>query len=247
VDDQNPASNELIVVGSQTPALSFSLSTPAPVEISDCWNKIGVSGDGTCAELKKFVHCRNCPVYSTAGALLLDRSPPDGYRRDWTEFFSREKKRVTPGRMSAVIFRIGAEWLALRTRTFQEVVERRMIHSLPHRREGVVLGLVNVRGELLICVCLGRLLGIDYSFSDERRRALCDRLVVAEWQGSRLTFPVDEIHGIHRYHAEELKEAPATVAKADSSFTRGVLAWQNRMVGHLDEELLFSTLNRSLS
>jgi len=111
----------------------------------------------------------------------------------------------------------------------------------------VVLGLVNVRGELLICVCLGRLLGIDYNFSHEGQRALCDRLVVAEWQGNRLTFPVNEIHGILRYHAEELKEAPATVAKADSSFTRGVVAWQDRMVGHLDEELLFSTLNRSLS
>ena len=36
----------------------------------------------------------------------------------------------------------------------------RLIHSLPHRRQGIVLGLVNVRGELLICVSLARLLGI---------------------------------------------------------------------------------------
>ncbi len=216
-------------------------------EISDCWNQIGVAGDGSCGQLPQVGHCRNCPVYSAAGAQLLDRESPPDYRREWTEHFSREKKRATPGKNSVVIFRLGAEWLALPTRTFQEIAERRTVHSLPHRRHGVVLGLINIRGELLLCVSLGRLLGIERPSRTEKSRSVHHRLVVAEWQGGILTFPVDEIHGIHRYHAEDLKPAPATVAKASPGFTSGILAWQDKMVGCLDAELLFSTLNRSLT
>jgi len=186
-------------------------------------------------------------VYAAAGAQLLDREAPPDYCRDWTQHFSREKNRSAPGKNSVVIFRLGAEWLALPTRTFQEVAEQRRVHSLPHRRHGVVLGLINVRGELLLCVSLGRLLGIERNPSMEKIQSVHQRLVVAEWQGNILTFPVDEIHGIHRYHSEELKPAPATVAKANPSFAAGLLAWKDKMVGCLDAELLFSTLNRSLT
>ena len=216
-------------------------------EIFDCWKKIGVHGDGTCQELEEFVHCRNCPVYSAAAAHLLDREPPAGYRRDWTEQFSRAKKRIAPGKMSAVIFRIGSEWLALPTQAFQEVAERRRVHSMPHRQLGIVLGVINIRGELLLCVSLGRLLGIEQEDAAASPRTVYDRLAVTEWQGSLMSFPVQEVYGIHRFHAEELKEIPATVSKANSSFTRGILEWQGKQVGCLNEEVLFSTLNRSLT
>jgi chemotaxis-related protein WspD len=136
--------------------------------------------------------------------------------------------------------------MALPTRVFQEVAERRKVHSVPHRRHGVLLGLINIRGELLICVSLGRLLGIEPDRPTLGSRLLYDRLVVAEWQGELFTFPVNEIHGIHRCQKQDIKDAPATVAKSSASFTRGVLAWNNRTVGCLDDELVFSTLNRSL-
>lgn len=221
-------------------------TTTGALETVSCWNRIGVNGDGTCAELTKFVHCRNCPVYSNAAALLLDRSLPADYRRHWTGHFALEKKRVAPGKMSVVIFRVGAEWLALSTKAFQEVAERRRIHSLPHRRQDVVMGLVNIRGELLICVSLGRLLGIEKPGPPGHSRAIRDRLVVAEAQGSVFTFPVEEIHGVHRFHLEELKDAPATVSRANPGFTRGILGWGKKSVGCLNEEALFATLNRSL-
>ncbi len=185
-------------------------------------------------------------MYSAAARQLLDRSLPPDYRHGWVGHFSRVKHQVKPGKMSAVIFRIGAEWLALPTRTFQEVAEQRRIHSLPHRRQGILLGLINIRGELLLCVSLARLLGIESGAVREKPFSICDRLVVTQWQGSLLTFPVNEVHGVHRYHPEELKEAPATVAKSHSNFTRGILTWQDKPVGCLDEDLLFSTLNRRL-
>ena len=133
-------------------AADVQLATPAggaPAQVYDCWKTIGVEGNGTCRELPGFIHCRNCPVYSAAGLQLLNRPLPADYRREWTEHFAQKQKLSTPLKTSALIFRIDREWLALPTHAFQEVAERRAIHTLPHRRQGIVLGLVNIRGELL--------------------------------------------------------------------------------------------------
>jgi chemotaxis-related protein WspD len=215
--------------------------------IPTCWNSIGVYGNGSCEELAQFVHCRNCPVYSKAAALLLDRVLPEGYRRVWTLHYAQEKTAAKPARISALLFRLNNEWLGLPTQAFQEVAERRPIHSLPHRRQALVLGLANVRGELVICVSLNRALGVESAAPQPNLRILYDRLLVARWDGHRLAFPVDEVHGIQHFDLTQLKPAPAVVSKASHSYSRGVLQWQQRTVGFLNAELLFGFLNRSLA
>jgi len=220
---------------------------PETEDVQTCWSRIGVQGDGSCPELQKFIHCRNCSVFSSAAHRLLDRPLPEEYRREWTVHFAQEKKRATPTKLSAVVFRISDEWLALPTQAFQEIAERRRIHSLPHRRNGIVLGLANVRGELLICVALGRLLGLDRAPSRQFARTGYDRLLVASWEGSRLVFPVEEVQGIHRFQGQELREPPATVGKSKPNFSEGILLWRNKAVGFLDPALLFSALNQNLT
>jgi chemotaxis-related protein WspD len=215
--------------------------------IRACWNEIGVHGNATCPALQEVIHCRNCPVYSKAGVQLLDRPLLPEYRRAWTEHFAQKKQLAVQARQSALLFRINTEWLALPTPAFMEVAERRPVHSLPHRRQGVVLGLVNVRGELLICVSLGHLLGLARSPLRETARTIYDRLLVAKWQGHRFVFPADEVRGIHRFQTPELQEPPATLVKSRLSYTQGILYWQGRTVGLLDADLLFSSLNRSLT
>jgi chemotaxis-related protein WspD len=233
------------------PAAADERLRPLPnghaVEIRACWNEIGVQGNATCPELQQVIHCRNCPIYSKAGVQLLDRPLLPEYRRAWTEHFAQKKQLASPARHSALLFRINAEWLALPTPAFQEVAERRLVHSLPHRRQGIVLGLVNVRGELLICVSLGHLLGLIRSPLRETACTTYDRLLVAKWDGHRFVFPADEVRGILRFQTPELQEPPATLAKSRLSYTQGILCWQGRTVGLLDADLLFSSLNRSLT
>jgi chemotaxis-related protein WspD len=217
------------------------------VEIYACWNDIGVQGDATCPELTKVVHCRNCPVHSRAALRLLDRPLLAGCRREWTEHFAQPKKIAAPVTGSALVFRIKGEWLALPTQAFQEVAEHRPVHSLPHRRQNSVLGLVNIRGELLVCVSLGRLLGLEGRPAAHKPRQVFARLLVANWQGNRLVFPADEVRGIHRFQRSELKQPPVILAKSNLSYTQGLLTWQGRTVGFLDADQLFSSLNRSLT
>jgi len=217
------------------------------VEIYACWSQTGVQGNATCPELPKVVHCRNCPVYSSAAVRLLDRPLLTQCRREWTEHFAQPKQLVAPATASALVFRLNAEWFALPTQAFQEVAENRQVHSLPHRRYDTVLGLVNIRGELLVCVSLSGLLGLERAPSGQTPRRIYDRLLVANWQANRLVFPADEVCGIRRFQMSELMEPPATLAKSNLSYTQGLLPWQGRTVGFLDADHLFSSLNRSLT
>lgn len=218
------------------------------MKLNDCWNHLGVWGNGTCPELAKSVHCRNCPVYSAAAAELLDREIDDTYLATAAEHYREEKKNAARESESLVIFRIGAEWLALPAAVFQEVCATRPVHSLPHRRSGNVLGLVNVRGALLVCVSLHALLGIERTAAaDDARRLIHERLLVVSHEGGRLVVPVDEIHGIHRYDPAQLGEVPATVALCTATYTRAMLPWHDKTVGVLDAGLLFYSLNKSLA
>ncbi len=191
----------------------------------------------------------NAASDATGALRLLDREAPADYLREWTERIGAEKKVEDAGTASALIFRIGVEWLALPTRIFQEVAEQCTVHSLPHRAGGIVAGLVNIRGELLVCASLGALLGLDEAADGKRKagRRIYRRLLVANRNGNRLAFPVDEVFGVHRYHPRELRPAPATLAESTVTYTTGLLPWRERTVGCLDDELLFYTLNKSLA
>ncbi|RYD84858.1 MAG: chemotaxis protein CheW [Verrucomicrobiaceae bacterium] len=180
------------------------------------------------------------------GSRLLDRAVPPGYQQEWTERIAAPVSLREPEIHTVLIFRAGSEWLALPGRILDEVGERNTIHSLPHRRSGVLAGLTSVRGELLLCFSLEALLGIEETRShDEKTREMPGRMLVVVRNGDRLAFPVSEVQGIHRYHPRELRMLPDTVSKA-ASYMFGLLPWRNRMVGCLDDELLFNGLHGEL-
>lgn len=205
-------------------------------------------GGRSCPELESHVHCRNCPVYSDAAAALLDRPVPADFAIDQARRFEAPKSVAEQETHSVVVFRMGPEWFALPTSVIAEVAEHRVIHSVPHRRAGVVLGVVNVRGELLVCASLGRLLGLHAAGepSPATSRKADGRLLVLRHDGVRVVLPVDEVSGVQRFHRKELKDVPTTVSKSATAHSRAVLSWSDQVVGLLDEQLLFRTLQRSV-
>ena len=149
-----------------------------------------------------------------------------------------------------MIFRIGAEWLALPAAIFLEVAEPRPIHSLPHRRGKILKGLVNLRGELVLCVSLGGTLGIeeqaDTTGRNGQRHTVYERLLVVGTPGGRLAFPVSEVHGLETFAPTVLRAVPETLELASARYTNGILSWKGRTVGCLDGQPLFDTINRNL-
>jgi chemotaxis-related protein WspD len=217
--------------------------------VDDCWNCIGVKGDSSCPELRIHVRCENCPIFAAAALHLLDRpaaAQEQAYK--WAHSAATVGPEVDlkelARRESALVFRIGEEWLALATAVVQEVGDPRPVHSLPHQRNRAVLGVLNIRGALRICVSLSALFQPD---GEGAGAAAGKRLLVAVHEGQTLVFPVDEVAGVHRYAAAGLAAAPTTLAHAATRYTRGLLEWRDRKVGLLDHGLLFYALNRSMA
>jgi chemotaxis-related protein WspD len=233
-------------------------AVPAPAA-NDCWNRIGVWGDGTCPELVKAVHCHNCPVFTAASQRFLDAPSPKGYLEEWTQRLIAPIEETALDLQSVLIFRLGEEWLALRVPVLIEVTNPRPIHRIPHRG-GLLAGLVNIRGELHLCVHLAQLLGGKAvgretvnagqrpSGGGQEQQAAASaqgtraRLIVVLSEGNRWVFPVDEVDQVYRFPAAELTTAPATLARSSGRLTRGVFTWHEHSVGYLDDTRLFQLL-----
>lgn len=218
-------------------------------DIDDCWNRIGVRGDGSCPELRQYAHCRNCPVQASVAADLLTSVRSTAYLTEWTAHVAQPKQVEGRDTESVLIFRVGVEWLALPTSVVEEVADPKPVHSVPHRRNGIVLGLASVRGELLVCASLALMLGLQPSAasSGTARRATQPRLLRIRRDDIRAVCPVDEVHGVHRFPISAVRDIPDTLARATGRHSRSLVPWNDRSVALLDEQLLFATLKRSLA
>lgn len=237
-------------------------------QVERCWNVIGIEGDRSCSQLSTHAHCRNCPVYAAAGRHLLERTTPEHYRHEWTQLLAESRVENNPQMpsyavrttetLTVVIFRLQREWLALTAQVFKETTPVSVIHTLPHRNNQVLRGLINIRGELLLCVSLSHLLNIESSDAPlpVLSPVVHSRMVVIEKAGNAWVFPVDELYGLHRIDQRELRDASRNMTQATQTYTKGLFSWQaanfqtsqqdvrSQTVSYLDDELLFTTLAR---
>jgi chemotaxis-related protein WspD len=202
-------------------------ASPGPGAIDACWSRIGVWGRADCAELTTHIHCRNCPVYSHAAAAMLDGAIPEGYLEEWTTHVAAPKQPPVAAAFSLLVFRINTEWFALPMSVLDEVVERRPIRTLPHMRSAFIRGIVNIGGQLLVCVSLTRLLELPGRSEQEKTaQTIFERLLVVTTHGGRIAIPVSEVAGPARCQADDLRPAPATIERAPTHFTLAVWPWQ---------------------
>ncbi len=187
----------------------------------DCWNRIGVTGDRSCRELDTHVHCRNCPAYAQAAQRTLQIPVEASYREAWAEHLRQPNLLPPAGDASALLFRIGCQWLAMPAAMVESVAPLAAVHRLPHRDKPGLLGVVNIGGRLAPAIALGALLGIDSAGTpDTDGRHVFPRLLVLGVGAHSCALPVTELHGIVRYASARLA-APhqAYAAQLDGVFT----------------------------
>jgi chemotaxis-related protein WspD len=222
-------------------------SQPTPLRLeTDCWNRIGVHGDRSCPELTKVGHCHHCPVFAGAGRRFLTAAPPPGYLQEWADRLAAPPDAALDDLLSVLTFRLGEEWLALPVAALVEVTTPRPVHRVPHRR-GLLAGLVNIRGELYLCVHLDQLLGIRadgvaMGAGHAANGSPTARLLVTEWAGERWVFPVAAVDQVRRVSRAALAGAPPTVALAAAHLSAAVFRLEDRVVGLLDTGRVFQSL-----
>src|SRR5471032_1586433 len=227
--------------------MNTTTSPIAIASIDDCWNRIGVVGDQSCAKLEQAVHCRNCDVYAAAAQRNLQRAVGDDYKKDWAAHFRQAAAGAQQLDASCLVFRIGREWLSLPTKMFVSVAQLAKPHRLPHRAERGLSGIVNVGGTLYPCMSLAALLGIDENEGvAATNRHTFARLLLTQWEDQAYALPVADLHGILRYATASVQAPAATINKGLSRFLSGVIAHEDMHIGVLDAALIGYQLARVL-
>lgn len=223
--------------------IGFRDEPTAPVEppMPECWRIVGVAGDKTCPELETFIHCRNCPVLAEAARGFFDRSAPAGYLESWREILEEPAAEAAAETTGVLVFRLDKEWFALPTTALVEVTTVRPLHGIPHRAGGGLAGLVNIRGQLQLCLSLHALLGLAGGPAKPPlpAEAAASRLLVLEEAGDaaadRWVVGADEIAGVHRLGRADARAVPSTVSQTQARCTTALFSWQDRTVALLDE------------
>jgi len=222
----------------------------------ECWRIVGVAGDRSCPELETFIHCRNCPVLAEAARSFFDRGAPAGYLEDWRAILEEPTAEVEAGSTSVLVFRLDREWFALPAPVLVEVTTVRPLHKIPHRTAGGLAGIVNIRGQLQLCVSLHALLGLSggpgaVATSSTAADAAAARMLVVERgteQGTeRWVLGADEVAGVHRLTRTAVRPVPSTVSHAQARCSAALFDWHDRTVGLLDEARLFDGLRGMVS
>lgn len=208
-----------------------------------CWDEIGIAGDRSCKLLIEHVHCRNCPQYSVVGRALFDREMPEDYRHEVSQEIAARPTAPAEETESVLVLRMGSEWFALRTQVFDEISRYQKPYTLPFRSGTLLAGLVNVNGELLLCISLEAALGLQ---PEETKPSERSRICVVGNGSERFAFRVDEILGVRQVPRVALRPVPVTLAKSPSAQASSCFQADGLNVGFIDEQKLFSSLNRSL-
>ncbi|MFM9059828.1 MAG: chemotaxis protein CheW [Planctomycetaceae bacterium] len=218
----------------------------------ECWRIVGVSGDRSCPELETFIHCRNCPVLAEAARTFFDRAAPAGYLDDWRAILEEPSAAADAGTTSVLVFRLEKEWFALPTHVLVEVTTVRPLHRIPHRAGGGLAGLVNIRGQLQLCMSLHALLGLPGgpaaaapgapATDAAAARMLVVERVADDGGRERWVLGADEVAGVHRLARTAVRAVPSTVSQAQARCSTALFDWQDRTVGFLDEARLFEGL-----
>jgi chemotaxis-related protein WspD len=183
----------------------------------------------------------------TSADKLLDRVPEEEYVDEWTILIQKEKPpEDISAENSVVIFRLAQEWLAISTLIFSEASTMRPIHLIPHRSGPILLGIVNIKGQLRLCVSLHQLLEIQPQSAADKVKDKFQRLLAIRKDDQAWIFPADEVFGIFRCNTLTLQNVPVTISKSHGNYLKGVFTWEHKSVGYLDEDLLFQSLKRSV-
>lgn len=240
---------------------------------SACWQQVGVWGDRTCPELSLLSHCHHCATYQTAGTKLLNQPISPTYLAEQTVQVAAPEQARQSRLCSTLIFRLATEWIALPADLCQQILSPLSAHTLPHRSNSTLLGIVNVRGQLLLKISLLPVLGLwqksgtekgkaKEKKSEERRtkekrveeertekkKTYSRMVVVSKRLESGLidtwAFDVDEMYGVRAVPFDDLQVAAAGVISTTEACTRYVFDWQGKRVSFLDDIKLFELVRK---
>jgi chemotaxis-related protein WspD len=204
--------------------------------VTACWRSIGVHGDQSCPELAKAIHCHNCPVFARAAWTLFDRPAPPAESALPIESPANPPRADVTARIAGAlclfVFTLGDQTCALDCSLVDEVAADAPVRRIAHRGSGLLEGLVNVRGELLLSIALDRLLGFTAGASDRAKASRLagmhapahrTRRVIVGGPGQAWSFRATQVLGVHYVARNALEPVPPAMPSPLDRLLRGLL------------------------
>ncbi len=188
------------------------------------------------------------PSHTSALLRLLDQpvSPEDlaaGARAAANPSEARQS-----GSAGIVLFALGEETLAVPAKLLRRVTPVTSPIRIPHRTSGVLRGLCNIRGELVLCADLRHLLGMPAQANAEApTESGSRRMVVIGPTDAPWAFEVDSLKGVERIDPTNLMDAPLTVEHAIGAFVAGLVEIEGTRVTVLDGERVLAGFKAGLA
>jgi chemotaxis-related protein WspD len=218
--------------------------TDAPlVEGHYCWREIGVYGNRSCRRLKEFVHCRNCPVFTAAARESLARANVESEDDTSVQWVPKLLDRRAQTRKSVLLFKLGEEWLGLDSQVISEVSDNQQARRIAHRATGLIEGMVNIRGELRLCLSLLGVLTVEATTPLSGERA---RLVMVRDDSSIWVFRAAHVKGVIGYAPTQLSPPPARLGEVLKQHVEGILRVEDLTVSVLNNQALFNSFKQAV-
>ena len=144
--------------------------------------------------------------------------------------------------VALLVFRLRRESLALPVRSLQSVTARTVPTPIPHRSGGVLCGICNIRGELILCADLPRLLDLPQTVAPPPEAEIDQRRMIVMGSPSE----VDALIGVERFDLAAARRAPGTVEGRLGAFAASLIDTDSGVVTLLDADRVLSGLKAGL-
>ncbi len=166
---------------------------------------------------------------------------PELLRERAREYARTEEKVQVLGEIKECLrFRLASEWFLIETIYIEKIVEPARISRMPQQAE-FVIGMMNLRGEVILIMDMALLMNLPGTKIQERSRVIILRI------GDVVTgFPADEIVGAISLDTGVVQEPISTIKGVEAGFIKGLFKNEDKHFTWLDIEKVLSEMESQL-
>ena len=138
--------------------------------------------------------------------------------------------------LEVVEFQVGNSSFGINVIKVKEIIQPIPVTFIPLAHPHIE-GIIQLRGEVLPVIHMGRVLGVPFSSEKEK-----EKYIVAEFNKQKVVFHVENVSKIHRITWNQI-EKPSEVYQGGSSHVIGVIKREDEMLLLLDFERIMVNIN----
>jgi purine-binding chemotaxis protein CheW len=137
---------------------------------------------------------------------------------------------IRDGSVELATFYVGEALCGMDILNIQEINKLMEMTSVPQAPD-YVMGILNLRGQIVTVIDLGKRLGLATLEIDE-----VSRNIIVNSRGEHIGLLVSRIGDVVEANWEKVERPPANIGGVQGAFFKGVFKTENRLIGILDVE-----------